>query len=73
MACKRYTVKEVVTELDESDFEDSEDDFDGYLDMKSDDEAYMNKRRMELWRETKKEGDKERWRRRKRMFLLEQT
>ena len=45
MACKRYTVNVVVTELDGSDFEDSEDDFDGYLDMKSDDKAYMNKRR----------------------------
>ena len=66
MACKRYTVNEVVAELDGSDFEDSEDDLDGYLDMKSNDEAYTNKRRTELWRETKKEL-------RKRMFLLEQT
>ena len=40
--------------------------FDGYLDMKSDDEAYTNKRRTELWRETKKKL-------RKRMFLMEQT
>ena len=55
MACKRYTVSEVVTELDGSDFEDSEDDFDGYLDMKSDDEAYMNKRR-----DGAVEGDEER-------------
>ena len=53
-----------MAELDGSDFEDSEDDFDGYLDMKSNDEAYTNKRR-ELWRETKKEL-------RKSMFLLEQ-
>ena len=45
MACKRYTVNEVVAELDGNDFEDSEDDFDGYLDMKSNDEAYTNKRR----------------------------
>ena len=45
MACKRYTVNEVVAELYGSDFKDSEDDFDGYLDMKSDDEAYTNKRR----------------------------
>ena len=45
MACKRYTVNEVVAELDRSGFEDSEDDLDGYLDMKSDDEAYTNKRR----------------------------
>ena len=45
MACKRYTVNEVVAELDGSDFEDSEYDFDGYLDMKSNDEAYRNKRR----------------------------
>ena len=37
MACKRYTVNEVVAELDGS-------DFDGYLDMKSNDEAYTNKR-----------------------------
>ena len=29
MACKRYTVNEVVAELDGSDFEDSEDDFVG--------------------------------------------
>ena len=61
MACKRYTVNEVVAELDRSDFEDSEDDFDGYLDMKSNDEAHTNKRRdgavegTELWKETKKE------------------
>ena len=32
-------MNEVVAELDRSDFEDSEDDHDGYLDMKSDDEA----------------------------------
>ena len=32
-------MNEVVAELDRSDFEDSEDDLDGYLDMKSDDEA----------------------------------
>ena len=38
-------MNEVVTELDVSDFEESKDDFDGYLDMKSDDEAYTNKRR----------------------------
>ena len=55
MACKRYTLNEVVAELDGSDFEDSEDDFDGYLDMKSDDEAYTNKRR-----DGAVEGDEER-------------
>ena len=38
-------MNEVVAELDGSDFEDCEDDFDGYLDMKSNDEAYTNKRR----------------------------
>ena len=38
-------MNEVVAELDRSDFEDSEDDLDGYLDMKCDDEAYTNKRR----------------------------
>ena len=38
-------MNEVVAELDGNDFEDSEDDFDGYLDMKSNDEAYTNKRR----------------------------
>ena len=38
-------MNEVVAELDGSDFEDSEDDFDGYLDMKSNDEAYTNTRR----------------------------
>ena len=43
MPCKRYTVNEVVAELDRSDFEDSEYDFDGYLDMKSDDDVYTNK------------------------------
>ena len=37
------TVNEVVAELDGSDFEDSEDDVDGYLDMESD--AYTNERR----------------------------
>ena len=55
MACKRYTVNEVVAELDGSDFKVSEDDFDGYFDMKSDDEAYMNKRR-----DRAVEGDEER-------------
>ena len=54
MAFKRYRVNEVVAELEESDFEDSEDDFDGYLDMKSDDEAYTNKRR-----DVAVEGDEE--------------
>ena len=38
-------MNEVVADLDGSDFEDSEDDFDGYLDMKSDDESYTNNRR----------------------------
>ena len=39
-------MNEVVAELDRSDFEDSEDDLDGYLDMtECDDEAYTNKRR----------------------------
>ena len=66
MACKRYTVNEVVAQLDGSDFEDSEDDFDGYFDMKSDDETYTNKRR-----DGAVEGDKKEMR--KRMFLLEQT
>ena len=55
MACNRYTVNEVVAELDGSDFEDSEDDLEGYLDMKSDDEAYTNK-----GRDGAVEGDKER-------------
>ena len=55
MACKRYTVNEVVAELDGSDFENSEDDFDGYLDMESDDEAYTNERR-----DGAVEGDEER-------------
>ena len=36
-------MNEVVAELDGSDFEDSEDDVDGYLDMESD--AYTNERR----------------------------
>ena len=40
MACKRYTVNEVVAELYGSNFEDSEDDFDGYLDMESDNNVY---------------------------------
>ena len=44
-----------MAELDGSDFEDSEDDFDGYLDMKSNDEAYKNKRR-----DGAVEGDEER-------------
>ena len=47
-------MNEVVAELDRSDFEDSEDDFNGYLDMKSNDEAYTNKRR-----DGAVEGDKE--------------
>ena len=45
MFYKRYRVNEVVAELDQSDFEDSEDDLDGYLDMKSDNEAYTNEKR----------------------------
>ena len=40
MACKRYTVNEVAAELDGSNFEDSENDFDGYLDMESDNDVY---------------------------------
>ena len=48
-------MNKVLAELDGSDFEDSEDDLDGYLTMKSDDEVYTNKRRMELWRETKEQ------------------
>ena len=47
-------MNEVVAELDGSDFEDSEDDFDGYLD-KSNDEAYTIKRR-----DRAVEGDEER-------------
>ena len=38
-------MNEVVAELDRSDFEDSEECLDSYLDVKSDDEAYTNKRR----------------------------
>ena len=48
-------MNEVVAELDGSDLEHSEDDFDGYLDIKSDDEAYTNKRR-----DGAVEGDEER-------------
>ena len=48
-------MNEVVAELDGSDFEDSEDDFDGYLDMKSDNEAYTNEKR-----DGAVEGDEER-------------
>ena len=44
MACKKYTMNEVVSGLDGGDFEDGEDDFDGYLD--SDKEAYTNERRL---------------------------
>ena len=33
-------MNEVLAELDGSDFEDSEDDFDGYLDMESDNDVY---------------------------------
>ena len=55
MACKRYTVDEVVAELDESDFEDSEDDFDGYLDMESDNEAHTVREGTVLWRGEMKE------------------
>ena len=46
-------------QLDGSDFEDSEDDFDGYLDMKSDDEAYMKKRRDGAVEEDKERIEKE--------------
>ena len=48
-------MKEVVAELDGSDFEDSEDDFDGYLDMESDNDAYTNETR-----DGAVEGDEER-------------
>ena len=48
-------MNEVVAELDGSDFEESEDDFDGYMDMNSDDETYTNKRR-----DRAVEGDEER-------------
>ena len=34
-------MNEVAAELDGSDFEDSDDDFDGYLDMESDNDVYM--------------------------------
>ena len=37
MAEKRFSLVEVVDGLEGSDFEDSEDDFDGYLDMDEDD------------------------------------
>ena len=47
-------MNEVVAELDGRDLEDSEDDFDGYLDTKSDDEAYTNKRRDGAVEETKR-------------------
>ena len=35
-------MNEVVAEINGSDFEDSEVDFDGYLDMESDNDAYTN-------------------------------
>ena len=44
MASRRYTVNEVVDELDVSDFKHSEDDFDGYLDIDSDTETNRNYR-----------------------------
>ena len=55
LAKDTHAVNEVMAELDASDFEDSEDDFDGYFDMKSNDEAYTNKRR-----DRAVEGDEER-------------
>lgn len=39
MAEKRYTISEVIDGLDESDYEESEDDFEGYLDMDNYDEC----------------------------------
>lgn len=44
MAQKRLTVSEVVEGLQESDFEDSDDEFDGYLDM---DDEEIGEERME--------------------------
>ena len=52
-------MNEDVAELDGSDFEDSEEDFDGYLDMKSDDEAYTNKRRVRAVEEDEERTEKE--------------
>ena len=48
-------MNKVVAKLDGSDFEDSEDCFDGYLDMESDNEAYTNEKRDGVV-----DGDKER-------------
>ena len=48
-------MNEVVAELDGSDFEDSEYDFDGNLDMESDNEAYTNEKK-----DGAVEGDEER-------------
>ena len=52
-------MKEVEAELDGSDFEDSEDDFDGYLDMESDNETYMNEGRDEAVEEDEERTEKE--------------
>ena len=52
-------MNEVVAELDGSDFEDSEDDFDGCFDMKSDDEAYTNKKRDGAVEENEERTEKE--------------
>ena len=38
-------MNEVVAEFDGSAFEDSEDDFDGYLDMESDNDVYTPSRK----------------------------
>ena len=48
-----------MAELDGSDFEDSEDDFDGYLDMKSDNKTYMNEERDETVEEDEERTEKE--------------
>ena len=56
----------VVAELDGSDFEDSEDDFDGFWTLKVMMRPTRIREGTELWRETKKEL-------RKWMFLFKQT
>ena len=61
MAEKRFSLKEVMDGLDGSDFEESDDDFDGYLDMDSDSDEEEHEEFQAEWREEREECQTE-WR-----------
>lgn len=60
MAEKRFSLSEVMDGLDGSDFEESDDDFDGYLDMDSDsDNCNVEEEHEEYQREWREEQERE--------------